>query len=310
MEHRGVKILQRYAMVADLKESSPWKTLRLLYTTAKIRLGFLIMTCTLAGIAASPGRGLSTWQIGTLSLAVLLASGTAGVFNQLYERELDARMVRTRNRPFVIGRFQAGGHWLVALALTLLLALTAVALATNLLAASFVFLGAFIYGVIYTVWLKRRTWWNIVIGGLAGSFAVLAGAAAADSLLAPAPLLLAMVLFLWTPPHFWALAYAHKRDYQAAGIPMLPVLVEDRVCTRVILAHVIALVLLSLAPAFYGMGWLYVTGAVIGGVHFLWTSWRLEQAPSIQQASRVFAASIIQLGLLLTSAILDKAVLR
>ena len=98
----------------------------------------------------------------------------------------------------------------------------AAALATNWLAALYLFLGAFTYGVVYTVWLKRRTWLNIVIGGLSGSFAVLAGAAAMGATLSPAPIILAVVLFLWTPPHFWALAFACKKDYAAAGVPMLP----------------------------------------------------------------------------------------
>jgi protoheme IX farnesyltransferase len=285
------------------------ETLKLIYDTAKVRLGFLIMACALAGIAISPGEGIAPWRVLVLGLAVLLASASAGAFNQYYERDVDAVMKRTRERPFVTGRFQADAYWMAGMGLVLLLALVAAAVATNFLAAAYIFLGAFTYGVVYTVWLKRRTWLNIVIGGLSGSFAVLAGAAAVDSALAPAPLLLAVVLFLWTPPHFWALAFACRKDYEAAGVPMLPVVVKESTATRAILAHAVALVLLSLAPLWYGMGWIYASGAIAGGIYFLRASLRLVLKPSIPQGWRVFAASIVQLGLLLTAAIVDSLVL-
>jgi protoheme IX farnesyltransferase len=280
-------------------------TLKLIYHTAKVRLGFLIMACALAGIAISPGASPMAWQVAVLGIATLFASAAAGAFNQLYERDVDAIMRRTRERPFVTGRFRADGIWFASIGLVLLASVTAAALATNWLAAAFVFLGAFTYGVVYTVWLKRRTWLNIVIGGLAGSFAVMAGAAASGSALSPAPLILAVVLFLWTPPHFWALAFACKEDYAAAGIPMLPVVADDRVTTRMILAHVVLLVALSVVPVWYGMGWLYLLGALSGGLFFIMASIRLMLWPSIPQAWRTFAASIVQLGTLLTAAILD-----
>ena len=223
-------------------------TLKLVYHTAKVRLGFLITVCTVTGIVVIPGHGLAPWQVFVLGLATLMASSAAGAFNQLYERDLDVRMRRTSARPFATGRFVADARWYGGIALALLLALAAAAAATNWLAAFFVFLGAFTYGVVYTVWLKRRSWTNIVIGGLSGSFAVLAGSAAAGATLSPVALILAIVLFLWTPPHFWSLAFACKDDYRAAGVPMLPVVVDDVTSTRTILAHAIALSLLSLLP--------------------------------------------------------------
>ena len=173
----------------------------------------------------------------------------------------------------------------------------------------FVFLGAFTYGVVYTVWLKRRTWWNIVIGGLAGSFAVLAGSAAAGNTLDPNALLLATVLFLWTPPHFWALAFACKDDYRAAGVPMLPVILDDRLSTRVILAHAVVMVAVSLVPLWFGMNWLYLAGALGGGAYFVYACIGLVAEPGARNAWRAFAASIVQLGLLLTTAILDSLLL-
>jgi protoheme IX farnesyltransferase len=216
-------------------------------------------------------------------------------------------MTRTQGRPFVTGRFRADWIWLAGIGLTLLIALAAAAWATNVTAMLYVFLGAFTYGVVYTVWLKRRTWLNIVIGGLSGSFAVMAGAAAVGATFRPAPLIMAIVLFLWTPPHFWALAFACKRDYQKAGVPMLPTVVADDVSTRTIFGHAVVLVLLSLVPVMYGMGWIYFVSAAAGGAYFIGSSWKLVKTPTVPQGWRVFGASIVQLGLLLTGAILDGA---
>ena len=280
-------------------------TIKLIYHTAKVRLGFLIMACALTGVAVIPDHGLGAWQIFVLGFATLVASSAAGAFNQFYERDLDAHMKRTRSRPFVTGRFNADRIWLAGIVLALLLALAAAAVATNWLATFFVFMGAFTYGVVYTVWLKRRTWLNIVIGGLAGSFAVLAGSAAAGATLSSVAFVIAGVLFLWTPPHFWSLAFACKDDYRRAGVPMLPVVVDDKIATLTILVHTIALVALSMVPLWYGMSWVYAIGAIVGGAYFLAACVRLHVGPSTGNAWRAFAASIVQLGLLLVAAMLD-----
>ncbi|MEZ5565089.1 MAG: heme o synthase [Gammaproteobacteria bacterium] len=285
------------------------ETLRLVYDAAKVRLGFLIMACALAGVAVSPGSELAAWQVAVLGFTTLLASAASGAFNQLWERDMDSTMRRTRARPFASGRFVATRAWHAGIIIALLLAVVGTALATNIAAALYILLGAFTYGVVYTVWLKRRTWLNIVIGGLAGSFAVMAGAAAAEATLAPAPLLLAVVLFLWTPPHFWALAMACKKEYAAAGVPMLPVVVSDTVSTWTIFIHVALLVGLSVLPFWYGMSWIYLAGAVGGGWYFVRASWRLVKKPNVQQAWRTFWASIAQLGILLTAAVLDSLIL-
>jgi protoheme IX farnesyltransferase len=116
-------------------------------------------------------------------------------------------------------------------------------------------------------------------------------------------------LFLWTPPHFWALAFACKRDYAAAGVPMLPVIVSDKVSTLSILAHVLVLVPLSLLPFWYGMGWIYLSSAILGGVIFIYTSLRMHTSPDISNAWKTFAGSIVQLGLLLIGAVIDTLVL-
>ena len=228
----------------------------------KLRIGVVIGFTALAGLAATPGPSLEAWRIAVLGLAVVLSAAAAGGFNQWYESDLDARMRRTRGRPFVTGELRRDARWLWLLGAITVVAVLAAAWATNWLAALHTFLGAFVYGVVYTVWLKRRTWWNIVVGGLAGSFAVLAGAAAIAPGAPPAvPLVLAVVLFLWTPPHFWSLAIACHEDYRAARVPMLPVVVGDARCARVILAHTVALVALSFLPLAFGMGWIYGAGA-------------------------------------------------
>ncbi len=286
------------------------ETLKLIYETAKVRLGFLIMSCAMAGIAVSPSsHTLTSWQVLILGLGVLASSAAAGAFNQLYERDLDAAMDRTNARPFVTGRFRADFNWYAGISIVTLLGVGAAAWATNAIAALHILLGALTYGVVYTVWLKRRTWWNIVFGGLAGSFAVLAGAAATGEAMAPAPLILAVVLFLWTPPHFWALAFACKSDYKSAGVPMLPIVVSDRTSTRTIFVHAVVLVLLSLLLAGLGMGWIYLVSALGGGIYFVASSLKLMLRPETRLAWHTFAASIVQLGLLLTGAVMDRLIL-
>jgi len=281
------------------------ETAALVYSVFKVRIGMAIMLTALAGIAVAPGPAPEPWQILVLALAVLLSSASAGAFNMFMERDLDARMNRTRGRPFVTGRFIANGYWLSGIVLLLAFAIAAAVLATNAMAAFYVFMGAFVYGVVYTVWLKRRTWMNIVVGGLAGSFAVLAGAAAVDPGLAPAPVILAVVLFLWTPPHFWSLAFKYKDDYAAAGVPMLPVVVSEKVAANIILGHTVLLVALSLTPVMFGLGWIYLLGAATGGGLFVWTSVALARNPSPETAISNFHASLLQLCLLLIAAILD-----
>ena len=277
------------------------------WSVFKLRISFAIMLCALAGMAVTEGEGPTTAQTLVLALAVLLSAAAAGAFNHYVERDLDALMPRTRNRPFVTGAFRVGPAWMAAILGLLVLAVGAAAWATNLWAAAHVFLGAFFYGVVYTVWLKRRTWLNIVFGGLAGSFAVLAGAAAVDPSLGAVPIILAVVLFLWTPPHFWSLAMVLGDDYRAGGVPMLPVVKGNRVAAWAILAHTVPLVALSLLPFWLGLGWIYLIGAAGGGAWFVERSVRLVQSPGKAAARANFLASLGQLSLLLIAAIADRA---
>jgi protoheme IX farnesyltransferase len=273
----------------------------------KLRIGVAIAASALAGIAVTSGPGLAWWQSTGLSLSILGASGAAGAFNHYYERDLDRLMRRTCNRPFASGVFRESPWWLVAFLALLAISLALAALSGGRLAAAYVFLGAFTYGIVYTVWLKRRTTWNIVVGGLAGSFAVLAGAAAVDPSPQLVPTVLALVLFLWTPPHFWSLAAAKGQDYERAGIPMLPVLVPAYAWTMAILAHAVALAAISLVPLWFGAGWLYGLGAASGGGYFVWKSVKLYREPSKANAMANFFASLLQLALLVAGALLASA---
>jgi protoheme IX farnesyltransferase len=284
------------------------ESVRLFFDLFKLRIGLVIGFTAVAGLAITPGPALPGWQILALALAVTLASAAAGAFNQYVERDLDAVMGRTRRRAFVTGRLTAGPAWLATIVLIGAAGVALAAVAINVPAAIYTFLGAFTYGVVYTVWLKRRTWWNIVIGGLAGSFAVLAGAAAVTpDTLGPLPLAFAVVLFLWTPPHFWSLAIAFREDYAAAKVPMLPVVVGDAHAARAVLTAAALLVAASLVPALFGMGWLYLAAAVGGGTYLLTKSARLALAPNRRAAMVNFHASLIQLTLLLAAAIADAA---
>ena len=281
------------------------KNISLIYQAGKVRLGFLIMACTLAGIAVSPSSSLSALEIFALAVYVLVASSTSGAFNQWYERDIDAVMDRTKDRPFVTKELEPTNTWNLWLAIISLLALYATYQVSNLEATFYLFAGIFTYGIVYTVWLKRWTWMNIVIGGLAGSFAVLVGSAATGNTFSPAALILSVVLFLWTPPHFWALAISFKDEYAKAGIPMLPVVHGDKVTSHAIFWHTLMLVILSWSLFFYGMSWIYLFFAILGGGYFLYCSILLLKEQSKALARKTFFSSIIHLGLLLLGAMFD-----
>lgn len=285
------------------------ETLRQIASVFKLRIGGAILMSALAGLAVTPGEMPAAWRIAVLALAVLLSAGAAGAINHVAERDLDARMGRTRRRPFVTGRFRMGPTWLAVIALSLAAGVGLAVFALNGFVALHLLLGALVYGIVYTLLLKRRTPLNIVIGGLSGSFAVLAGAAAIDPAPRLEPLVLAGVLFLWTPPHFWSLAIVHRDDYAAAGVPMMPVVAGNRATAWLSLGHVGGLVALSIVPAAFGMSWLYLAGALLGGLYFMATSIALVRRPEPAAARRNFRASLLQLTLLIVGALLDRALL-
>ncbi|AKH19244.1 heme o synthase [Sedimenticola thiotaurini] len=275
----------------------------------KLRIGFIMMLTALVAMAATPGRTVSLTETLVLAITVLVAAASAGAFNQYYEADLDRLMPRTSNRPFVTGYFTKGPFWLWVINGLLLVSVAIAAVVLNGMAALYIFLGAFFYAVVYTVWLKRRTWMNIVIGGASGSFAVLAGAAAVDPVLTPVPIQLALVLFFWTPSHFWSLAIAQNRDYMSAGVPMLPAVAGNGYAARVVLGNTLILVAISIMPYFYGMGWIYLLGAVSGGGYFIYRNLKMIQDAGRKPAMASFFASLIQLSLLLAGTLIDRLLL-
>jgi protoheme IX farnesyltransferase len=276
----------------------------------KLRIGFFVALAAVTGILTG-GAALTPIEAAVFALAVLGASGAAGAFNQYLERDLDRLMARTRNRPFASGRLAAGAIWPLTFTALLGVSLLMAWAVGGTLASLLVFLGAATYGFLYTVILKKRTVWNVVIGGAAGSFAVLAGAAAsADAglpAIGPVPAVLAVVIFLWTPPHFWAPAAARGEDYRRAGVPMLPVVAPHEIWGPAIFAHVAVLVALSFLPLFAGLGPVYGLLAAAGGVPFLRTSWRLMHDPARANAMATFRASLLHFALLTLGVGLDAA---
>ncbi|NGZ05159.1 MAG: protoheme IX farnesyltransferase [Magnetococcales bacterium] len=267
----------------------------------KLRIGVAMALTAGAGIVAMPGQAPAVEQIVLLIVAVLLSAGAAGGLNHYHDYDIDARMGRTRNRPFVTNALPRSPWWLVFFALLVVVPVGLVWHYINPTAAIHVFMGAFFYGVVYTIWLKRRTWMNIVIGGLAGSFAILSGTAIQYPEPTPLAMALAFILFLWTPPHFWSLAIALKNDYVAADVPMLPVIAGEEKAARVVFFNTALLALATLLPAFFGLGWVYLVGALTGSGYFLAKSLLLVRNPTTDQAMVNFRASLIQLVLFLTA---------
>ncbi|MCP4874462.1 MAG: protoheme IX farnesyltransferase [Gammaproteobacteria bacterium] len=271
----------------------------------KLRIGVVMMLTALVAMAITPGQQPSVFEMLVLAFAVLISAGSAGAFNQYFEVDLDSKVARTCNRPFVTGYFHKGPMWLGIILLLLVAGVGSAALVLNVPSAIYIFLGAFFYAIVYTVWLKRRSWTNIIIGGASGSFAVLAGAAAVDPDLGPVPIMLALVLFFWTPSHFWSLAIAKNKDYTKTGVPMLPVIIGNQRCAKVVMLNTLALVATSIMPFFYGMSWIYLLAAAGGGGFFIYHNYLMIRDPSPRVAMKSFFASLLQLVLLLVGAVLD-----
>jgi len=265
----------------------------------KPRVMSLVVFTALVGLAVAPGS-LHPITAFTALLCIAVGAGAAGALNMWYDADVDAAMTRTSRRPVPMGRVRPGE----ALAFGLTLAGFAVAtlgLLVNWPAAALLAFTIFFYIVIYTVWLKRSTPQNIVIGGAAGAFPPMIGWAAVTGSLSFEPILLFLIIFFWTPPHFWALALYRADDYARAGIPMLPVVSGDSSTRRQILLYTIVLVPLGIAPWLIGYtGALYGVTAGVAGAIMLGLGWQVfRERPPAERASRnLFAFSILYLFLL------------
>ena len=265
----------------------------------KLRVVFLLVVAATGGTFLATGSWpgwrvlLLTWITGGMA-----AAGSSAI-NQYWERRSDASMERTSQRPLVTGEI-ADPRWVPIVGLLLILLPSFAVLPFNPPLTFFLLAGAFIYVVIYTMWLKPRTLLNVVIGGLAGSAAVLCGSAAAGIWNAPGALLLALILFFWSPFHFWSLALIYRDEYAKANFPMLPAKTSARNAAWWIMAHTIptwiAGLLLAALPF---LGWVYFVPVFLITAVLFWRAVRLIRDPSTVNARRLFISSNIYLLVLL-----------
>jgi protoheme IX farnesyltransferase len=273
----------------------------------KPRVMSLVVFTALVGLAVAPGS-LHPVTGFTALLCIAVGAGAAGALNMWYDADVDAVMTRTARRPVPMGRVRAGEA--LAFGLTLgSFAVVVLGLLVNWVAAALLAFTIFFYVVVYTVWLKRSTPQNIVIGGAAGAFPPMIGWAATTGSLTLEPLLLFLIIFFWTPPHFWALALYRRDDYARAGIPMLPVVAGDLSTRRQILLYTLILVPLGVAPWLFGYtGALYgVTAIGAGAIMIVLGLKVLRERPPVESASRkLFAFSILYLFLLFAVLLVER----
>jgi heme o synthase len=272
----------------------------------KPRIIALLLVTTVAAMIAAVPSGLDLETILWTMLGGYLAAGGAGAINHYLDRDRDARMARTRGRPLVSGRIEPRhGLWFgVALGV---LSTVQLAVTVNVLASGLALCGLLGYVFVYTVWLKPLTPQNIVIGGAAGAIPPLVGWAAATDGLAPEALYLFGIVFLWTPPHFWALSLLIKDDYARTGVPMLPVVAGEEETRRQIVVYTLVLVAFTLLPVLTGfLEAVYLAGAAVLGAAFTALALELRRRPSRRAALRLYLASLAYLALLFGVIAIDR----
>lgn len=275
----------------------------------KFRICSLITFSAVVGLISTSAGNINMIGIAFLSIATLMASAGASAFNNYYDMDIDAVMKRTQKRPIPSGSVYASKKILFIAGMLLVASIFVSFKAINYMVGLHLFLGVFVYAVVYTVWLKRRSWLNIIIGGLAGSFAVLAGGASAAPGFCLPPILLSVVMFFWTPSHFWSFAIVHRAEYERAGIPMLPVVVGDSKTALYILLNTILLVISSFLPPFFGcLGAFYTITAIVLGVFFIARNIQLLKNTTKEIAWKNFKASMVYLGVLFLAVIIDVAI--
>jgi protoheme IX farnesyltransferase len=278
------------------------------FALLKPRVMSLVVFTAFAGLLLAPG-GINPVIAAIAILCIAVGAGASGSLNMWYDAQIDAVMSRTANRPIPAGRVPRD-H-----ALTLGLVLSAfsvmlLGLATNWLAAGLLAFTIFFYAVIYTMWLKRATPQNIVIGGAAGAFPPMIGWAAVTGTVSLEGCILFLIIFLWTPPHFWALALYKQSDYGAAGIPMLPNVAGEAATKTQILIYSLVLVATTFAPVYIGLsGTIYAAVAAVTGISFIWLAWRLFRTrddTSMRRAGRsLFLYSLSYLAVIFLALLTD-----
>jgi heme o synthase len=279
----------------------------------KPRVMTLVVFTALVGLVAAPG----TMHAGLAFIAILciaVGGGASGALNMWYDADIDAVMLRTAKRPIPDGRIlpeEALGFGIFLSAISVL----TLGMATNWVAAGLLAFTIFFYVVIYTMWLKRRTPQNIVIGGAAGAFPPMIGWAAATGGVSVESLLMFAIIFIWTPPHFWALALVKKDDYGNAGVPMLPNIVGEAATRRQIMYYTVPMALVGCAPAFLGFNsMVYLAVAAAGGMWMIWLAVDIlrftEGKPADRACWRMFGHSMTYLFGLFLCIMLDKLAMR
>ena len=292
------------------RERWSWQTAEAYVALTKPRIIELLLVTTLPTMVVAQ-RGLPpVWLMAATLVGGALAAGGANAINMYVDRDIDRLMKRTKNRPLVTGAVTPAAALVFALALEVA-AFVELWLAVNLLSAVLAISATLFYVFVYTLWLKRRSSQNIVIGGAAGAVPVLVGWAAVTNSLAWAPVVMFAIIFIWTPPHFWSLAVRYKEDYAAADVPMLPVVASMKRTTTEIVYYTVALVAVSflLGPVAH-LGWVYmITAAVLGAgfLYFVTRLWGLAQNSEVggRDAMRVFGFSITYLTVLFVAMAAD-----
>ncbi len=287
----------------DRRAGWSWSTVGAYVALTKPRIIELLLITTLPTMVVAY-RGMPPVSLMAATLVGgALAAGGANAINMVVDRDIDRVMKRTRNRPLVTGAVTPAAALVFALVLEVV-AFAELWLAVNLLSAVLAVSATVFYVFVYTLWLKRRSSQNIVIGGAAGAVPVLVGWAAVTDSLSWAPVVLFAIIFVWTPPHFWSLAVRYKDDYAAVDVPMLPVVASMRRTTTEIVYYTVALVATTflLGPV-ARLGWIYMVTAAVLGAGFLWLVtrlWGLAQSDRAtgREAMRVFGYSITYLTVL------------
>lgn len=271
----------------------------------KPRIIELLLITTVPSMIVAKGGMPDLWLVLVTVAGGTLAAGGANTFNMYIDRDIDRLMKRTQGRPLVTGAVSPRAALLFGFALEItafVLFVTWVNLLAGLLAVG----ACLFYVFVYSLWLKRTSKQNIVIGGAAGAAPALIGWAAVTGSLALTPILLFAIIFFWTPPHFWALAIKYADDYEAASVPMLPVLVSIRSTAIQMFGYSVVVIAFSLwFHVVAGTSFLYLTVALVGGVFFLWRTLGLLRRPNAVQAMKVFTFSIVYLGALFIAIAID-----
>jgi len=288
--------------LGSISASAPWRDYYVLTKPGVVQL--LVFTAIVGMFLATPG--MVPWDVLiAASIGIGLAAAAGAVVNQVLDQRIDAQMARTRNRPLPQGRVSERDALAFAMGLALG-GLTVLVVFVNALTATLTFLSLIGYAVVYTVFLKRATPQNIVIGGAAGAAPPVLGWTAVTNAVDPHALLLFLIIFAWTPPHFWALAIARRADYERADIPMLPVTHGEELTKSFVVYYTILLIIVTVLPYITGMtGLLYLFGALTLGGGFLYYALKLKLTPRPDLPMTTFRYSISYLMALFSFLLID-----